>query len=174
LNPKSEVANSRLLEIHDYYRDMGDSLLRDRKFNPASEYMNKALGVLRIPETLKTAASIYKELNNSEREKELMSEWNDLMDQKRLELKEKERQEKIAEGKSLLKQKEYMKAINVLEEAFRMQLDKNLFLQLAAIYKGLRKQTALQDLVSRWEKMVTHEEKMQRFAKDEARASSED
>lgn len=173
IDPKSEVANAKLLEIHDYYRDKGDSLLRDRKFQPAVDYMYKALDVLRLPDTIKQAATIYREMKNVDKERELMEEWNALMDQARIETQEKERQEKVVEGKTLLKQKDYMGAIDCFEAAFRMALDKNVFLQLAAIYKGLRKNKALTDLVTRWENMVAHEEKMKRYAKDEARAQSE-
>jgi lipopolysaccharide biosynthesis regulator YciM len=110
-------------------------------------------------------------LNNSEKEKELLEEWQNLMDEEKAKEQETHRQKMIIKGKTFLKQKNYPKAIDTFEAVLRMKADKNIFMQLAALYKGLKKSNDLADLEQRWEKMVLHEEKMRKFEKDEERKS---
>lgn len=169
IDPNSEVGESKLMEIHNYYVEKADVLMDERKFKPAADYLHKALGVLRLPDTLKKTASVYKQLNNPEREKELLKEWQDILDQEKLKEQEEKRQNLIIQGKQELGKKNYLKAIEIFEAALRMKVDKKIFLQLAALYKGLKKRDNLSDLERRWQNMVAHEEKMKRFEKDEAR-----
>ncbi len=171
LDPKSKAADSKIKEIHDYYVEKGEKLFLDHKFKPAVDYYHKALGVLRLPETLKQTADVYKQLNNSEKEKELLEEWQNLMDEEKAREQETHRQKMVLKGKTFLKQKNYPKAIETFEAVLRMKVDKMIFMQLAALYKGLKKNNDLADLEQRWEKMVLHEEKMRKFEKDEERKS---
>ncbi len=169
LDPKSEIGDSKLLEIHNYYVEKADVLMNDRKFKPASDYLHKALGVLRAPETIKKAASVYKQLNNSEKEKELLKEYQDILDQEKEQEQEEKRQGLIQQGKQQLVKKNYLKAIDIFEAILRMKVDRQIFVQLAALYKGLKKRDDLADLERRWENMVLHDEKMKRFEKEQAR-----
>ncbi|MBU2513633.1 tetratricopeptide repeat protein [bacterium] len=169
LDPKSEIGDSKLLEIHNYYVEKADVLLNDRKFKPASDYLHKALGVLRAPETIKKAASVYKQLNNPEKEKELLKEYQALLDKEKEKELEEKRQGLILQGKQQLTQKNYLKAIDIFEAVLRMKVDRKVFVQLAALYKGLKKRDDLNDLERRWENMVLHDEKMKKFEKEEAR-----
>lgn len=169
LDPNSKAADSKLKEIHDYYVEKGEVLFEDRKFKPAVDYYHKALKVLRMPETLKKTADIYRQLNNTEKEKELLEEWQKIIDAEKAREQEEHRQKMILKGKTYLKQKNYMKAIDTFETVLRMKVDRNIFMQLAALYKGLKKRNELADLERRWEKMVLHEEKMRKYEKDEER-----
>ncbi|MCP4298362.1 MAG: tetratricopeptide repeat protein [Proteobacteria bacterium] len=172
LDPNSKAADDKLKEIHDYYCGMTDQLMSENKYAPAASYYEKALSVVRNPETIKATAGVYKLLGNSERETELTDELQQLEEEEKQRIQEMERQKHIAEGKEFLKTKNYQKAIQSFENALRMKVDKNVFVQLSALYKGLKKHSDLQSLVSRWEKMLEHEEKVKRFEKAQAREKS--
>jgi tetratricopeptide (TPR) repeat protein len=169
LDPNSDIGDTKLRDIHNYYVEKADLLMDERKFKPAADYLHKALGVLRLPDTLKKAASVYKQLNVPEKEKELLKEWQALIDQDKEKEQEDKRQGLITQGKQELVKKNYLKAIEIFEAVLRMKVDRKIFMQLAALYKGLKKRDNLADLERRWENMVAHDEKMKRFEKDEAR-----
>lgn len=169
LDPNSEIGDSKLQEIHNYYVEKAEVLMDERKFKPAADYLHKALRVLRLPDTLKKAASVYKQLNNPEKEKALLKEYQAMLDEEKLKEQEEKRQNLIIQGKQELGKKNYLKAIEIFEAVLRMKVDRKIFLQLAALYKGLKKRDSLSDLERRWENMVAHEEKMKRYEKDEAR-----
>ncbi|MCP4750887.1 MAG: tetratricopeptide repeat protein [Proteobacteria bacterium] len=169
LNPKSKAADAKLREIHDYYVEKGETLFEDRKFKPSVDYYHKALGVLRLPETIKKTADGYKQLNIPEKEKELLEEYQTLLDEQKARDQEEHRQKMILQGKHYLKKKDYIKAIDTFEAIFRMKVDKKIFMQLAALYKGLKKRNELAELESKWAKMVAHEEKMKKYQKEKER-----
>ncbi|MDT8447882.1 MAG: tetratricopeptide repeat protein [bacterium] len=169
LEPNSSAADEKLKEIHDYYFEKGASLLEDRKFKPASDYFRKALNVLRLPETVKTAAIVFGQLKQHDEEEKLLEEYNGLLKAEKDKEVEVERQKLISEAKAWMAKKNYLKAIQAYESALRKKVDKSVFLQLAALYKGLKKTNELHDLVARWEKMVEHEEKMKQFEKEKER-----
>lgn len=173
LNPKSKGADSKLREIHNYYLDRGEVLFEDRKFKPAVDYYHKALGVLRLPETIKRTADVYKQLNNSEREKELLEEWQMLVDKQKAKEQEVHRQKLIKQAKTFMAKKNYIKAIEIFEAVLRMKVDQKVFVQLAALYRGLKKTNELADLERRWEKMVLHAEKLKKYEKERLRKQRE-
>lgn len=169
LDPQSSIGDDKLKEIHDYYFEKGVALLEDRKFKPAADYVIKALDVKRELDTLKKLAVIYKQMNSSEKEKEVLEEIKQIEDQQKAIEKEKKRRVLIAQGKQYMLKRNYLKAIETFESALRMKVDKNIFVQLVKLYKGLKKHAELQNLLQRWEKMIEHEEKMKKFAKDQER-----
>ena len=169
LNPDSHVADSKLREIHDYYVDRAETLFTDGKYKPAVDYFHKALGVLRLPETVKRTAETYKQLNNSEREQEFLDEWQQLMAAKKERDQEEHRQKMIQKGKTYLKEKKKIQAIDSFEKILRMKVDKTIFVQLATLYKALKKNNDLADLEERWAKMLAHDEKLKRYEKEKER-----
>jgi len=173
LDPKSKGADSKLREIHNYYLDRGEVLFEDRKFKPAADYYHKALGVLRLPETIKRTADVYKQLNNTEREKELLEEWQMIVDQEKAKEQEIHRQKLIKQAKTFMAKKNYIKAVDMFEAVLRMKVDQKIFVQLAALYRGLKKGNELADLERRWEKMVLHEEKLKKYEKERLREQKE-
>jgi len=172
--PASPFANKKIQEIHDYYSEKGDALVTERKFKAAGEYYNKALGILKQPATLKSAASVFKELGDMDRADQLILELRDIEQAEKDKANEVTRLQKISEAKELMGKKNYRGAIETLESALRMKVDKNVYLQLSALYKGLKRKDDLEDLSNRWEKMLEHQEKMRLYALDQKRALAED
>ncbi len=60
------------------------------------------------------------------------------------------------------------------ELAFRMKLDKDVFVYLATIYKAMKRNEEMQHLLERWNKMVEHEDKMKLYQKQEMREKEQD
>ena len=50
-----------------------------------------------------------------------------------------------------------------------MKVDKAIFVQLAALYRALKKNNDLADLEERWAKMLAHDEKLKRYEKEKER-----
>ncbi|MGK0288895.1 MAG: tetratricopeptide (TPR) repeat protein [bacterium] len=165
ISPKNATAKQKLLQIHKFFTEKGDALQQELKMKPAVENYEKGLRIFRDPETIKKAASIYHQMKNYEKEQSLMEEWHALQEEALKRKKEHERLDYLAKGKQFLKTRNYRSAIEHLESALRMKVDKDVFLTLAQIYKGLKKTADLQDLVGRWNKMVEHEEKMKKYEK---------
>jgi tetratricopeptide (TPR) repeat protein len=172
LDPDSNLGEDKLQEIHNYYFEKGEALLEDRKYKPAEEYYLKALSVFKPLNTLKQLAIVYKQMNKPEKEKEVLEQIQTIIEENEQKELEAKRQNQIAQAKQFLAKKNYLQAIAILESVFRMKVDKKIFMQLAALYKGLKKQSELQDLVLRWGKMVEHEEKMVRYKKEQEREKS--
>ena len=95
-------------------------------------------------------------MNKTEKEKEVLEQIQTIIEENEQKELEAKRQNLIAQAKQFLAKKNYLQAIAVFESVFRMKVDKKIFMQLAALYKGLKKQSELQDLVLRWGKMVEH------------------
>ena len=94
---------------------------------------------------------------------QLLEECETIKEREREEEIELERLENIKMGKIYLKRKKYHRAIESFESAFRMKMDKDVFMFLAHIYKMLKSPRELEDLLFRWNQMVEHEEKMKKF-----------
>ncbi len=169
VDPDGKEADDNLKKIHDYYATKGDSLEHERKSKAAIDYYRKALSVVKFIETLKKSAKICSALNLSDEASQYLDMIDDLERAAKEAKEEEKRQEFITEGIDLIKAKNYYKAISSLESAFRMKLDKKVFLNLAGLYKGLKKTDDLNSLVQRWGKMVEHEEKLAKFNKAAAR-----
>jgi len=169
INPESKIAQKRVKEIYNYYLNKGSSLLNDRKYKPAAEYYNRALRVIREPEVVKQTAEIYRELQQPEQSKTLMDEYHDLI--KAIAEKEANREWQgiIDQGAVFLKNKAYQKAVDSWEQAFRLKPDKDLFLKLASLYKGMKKHLELQTLLAKWNKHVEREEKLSKIKQEEER-----
>lgn len=172
ISPSNEDAAEKLREIHDFFADKGEGLFQEMKMKPAADNFEKALSVIRDPETIQKAIQAYKQLKRADKEKALSEELLDIREAEKLKTVEAERQENIRTAAGYLKAKNYFKAVEYLERAFRMKLDRDIFLQLAGLYKGLKKHGELQDLLNRWNKMVEHEEKMKKYEKSKERAKT--
>ena len=153
LDPKSDIARNGLKEVHDFYYEKGDELANDRKYKPAADNLKKAFETLRLPETAKKAAEVYKQLGNVPMETKMTAEWKKLVAAEKAREEESMRQTFIANSKILLKKENYTKAAESLEAAFLMKVDRNIYLQLVTLYKNMNKKEALESLETRWEKM---------------------
>ncbi len=169
IDPQSKHANIQLKEIHDIYHIRGEAFYRDSKFKASATMYERALRVMRVPETIKNAITVYKLLKNPQKVEELTEELEEIQKRVREEENEKMRLEHIKTGKISLKRKDYKQAIESFELAFRMKLDKDVFVYLATIYKAMNKNEEMQHLLERWNKMVEHNDKMKKFEKTEQR-----
>ena len=169
IDPKSETAKKKIKKIHDYYINMGASLLDARKFKPSVEYYNRALRIMRLPEIIKQTAEIYRELQQPEESKKLMDEYQTLIDAATAQKAATEWQNIVDEGKKYFKAKHYSKAADSWEHAFRTKPDKDLFLKLASLYKGMKKHLEFQTLIAKWNKHVEREEKLEKLKQEAER-----
>ncbi|MBU3913959.1 tetratricopeptide repeat protein, partial [bacterium] len=169
IDPESRHAKLQIQEIHDVYHIRGDAFFRDSKFKAAATTFEKALRVKRTEESIRSAITVYKLMKNHNRVEELTAELEEI--QKRaIEVKnENIRLEHIKTGKLSLKRKDYKQAIESFELAFRMKLDKDVFVYLATIYKAMKRNEDMQHLLERWNKMVEHDDKIKKFEKQEGR-----
>jgi tetratricopeptide (TPR) repeat protein len=169
IDPKSKHADLQLKEIHDIYRIKGESFFRESKFKAAATFYERALRVFRNAETIKELIAVYKQLKNFKKIEELNAELEEFQKQIKEQENEKRRLEHIKIGKLSLKRKDYKQAIESFESAFRMKLDKDVFVYLATIYKALKRTEEMQMLLERWNKMVEHDEKLKQYEKQEQR-----
>lgn len=172
LDPGSKYAEEKLKELHDIFCVRAEGFFHKSKFQASASMYEKALRILRPAETLKQAASVYKVMNNTEKVEALNKEYEEILRKEREAENEKQRREYIKMGKLHVRRKNYKQGLELLEMAFRMKLDKDVFVLLASIYKSLRRRDEMQDLLNRWNKMVEYDEKMKRFEKDEQRAQA--
>ncbi|MBU2512493.1 tetratricopeptide repeat protein [bacterium] len=150
LDPDSKLAKQRLHQLYTQYLDSAHALIKDKKFSQASIVLERALQIDRPPELLEETAKIYKILREFDKAEVLIEESHNAQEKiKNLEL-EKERLSFMIKGKEYTKRKEFTLAIENLEKASRIKLDKDVFMYLAHIYKGLKRTRALQDLMNRW------------------------
>ncbi len=169
IDPKSKHAELQLNEIHDIYRIKGEAFYRDSKFKAAATFYERALKVSRNAETIKELIAVYKLLKNHQKIEELTEELEQIQKEIKEQENEKRRQEHIKVGKMSMKRKDYKQAIESFEAAFRMKLDKDVFVYLATIYKALKRNEEMQMLLERWNKMVEHAEKLKQYEKQEQR-----
>jgi Flp pilus assembly protein TadD len=163
--PKSSVASDNLTQIHDLFVEEAEELFRGRKYKSAAAKFETALKVLRLPKTLKRAAAVYTVLCDKKRATELMDECEEIKKTVHEEGQEQLRQKYIEQGKKFRKSNMTKKAIESFELAFRLKLDKDVFMILAHLYKSNNRLNELQDLLGRWNKMVELEDRMKQYKK---------
>ena len=163
-DPDHAGAKDKLKEVHDIFYDKADAFFRDNKYKASAGVFEKALAVLRAPETVRKTASVYQVLRQPLRAERLMAEYEVYKQGEKAIQEEKDRQSNILLGRAYLQKKHWSKAIEHFEIAFRMKLDKDVFMFLATIYKKLRKTEEMKDLLNRWNRMTEHEEKTKKFS----------
>ncbi len=148
--PNSPVVQHKLTEIHDIICQQAETLFNDTKFKQSAIVYERALKLVKSPDTIKKLISAYNQLHNTRKAQELSEELESLTEAKRAEGKSEQRQKLITNGKKSFKQKDYESAIYHFENAFKIRPDKDLFAYLSNIYKGLNRKAILQDLIERW------------------------
>ncbi len=166
LDPDSAEGKSQLQEMHDSFISNGDALMEKKKINPAVEQYEKALSVFRLPETLKKASSGYRQLNSIKRSNQLLEECESMLNAEKEKEQEKLRTALIIKAKMMLKQQKYQVAIEFLETAFAMKLDKNIYAQLTMLYKKFKGQDSLSGLEKRWNDMIIAKERAETEARE--------
>ncbi len=166
--PGNKTAKEKMKEIHDIYYERGEAFFRETKYKAATGIFEKAMGILRLPETVKRCAGVYKLMKNAAKYESLMEEYEILKEAEKALEQEKLRQGYIVKGRAYMARKHWHKAIEQFELAFRMKLDKDVFMFLATLYKNLHMRPEMEDLLGRWNKMVEYEDRMKKFKKEEA------
>jgi len=166
-DPHHKAAQDKLKEIHDVYFERGESFFRESKFKAAASIFEKALGILRLADTIKRTAAMYKLMRNSNKYEDLMEEFEELKEQEKIKENEKLRQGYIIKGRAFMARRQFNRAIENFELAFRMKLDKDVFMFLATLYKKMKLKDEMEDLLNRWNKMVEYEDRMKKFRKVE-------
>ncbi|MBU2514999.1 hypothetical protein KJ966_27070 [bacterium] len=150
-------ANQKLKEIHDYFLVKGEELFSINKFSVSIPYFEQALAAVRLPETIKKTANVYKQLMDNAKADELFIEYNKIIRESSKEKSEDLRQSYIENGKKFMLNKQFEKAIVLFEKAFEMKVDKDVFVFLAHIYKSLKRTGDLKNLMNRWKEMIKKE-----------------
>jgi len=169
-DPDSETANQQLKQIHDKYIESGDELFSLNKYKHASEYFDRALSIMRLPDSLKKAAQAYRQLNDIKKEKQLLEEAENILNAVKEKEQERLRKALIIKGKGLLKKSQYQKAIEIIEAAFVMKIDRDVYSLLATLYKRFKGKDSLAGLEKRWSDMAVQKERQEIMAKDKDRA----
>lgn len=170
IDPESVIAKNQLQNIHDHYVSMASDFFDNNKYQAAAGMYEKALKIIRNIDTLRRTISVYNVLRDKKRLTELTKEHDKMVEEQKEAEKERARQDYITRGKLFLKKRNYIKAIENFELAFRMKLDKDVFMYLATIFKSLKRNNDMKELLVRWNNMVEYEDRMRKFKKDEERA----
>ncbi len=165
LDPESEAGKAELQKIHNTFVAEGDDLMQQKKYNPAVEQYEKALSVFRLPETLKRASSAYRQLNSIKKSNQLLEEYESILNAEKEKEQDRLRSALIIKAKMMLKNQKYQQAIEFLETAFEMKLDKNVYAQLTILYKKFKGSDSLMGLEKRWNDMLIAKERAETEAK---------
>ncbi len=153
LDPNGELTRTLLQEVHDGYLKLAETAMEEKKFQNALADNFRAEKILRQMETLKQRVRILGVLNRNSEVDLLQDEINKMRIQKELAEIEARRQALILQGKQFYRAKDYLKAAKALEDALSMKKDKDVFMLLAGIYKGLKHTRALNALLFKWKSM---------------------
>lgn len=168
--PDSQLALQKLRDIHDYYVEKADEVIKEKNVAQAMVLYERALLIERVPETIEKIVKIYIRLKKNEKADELTKELEEINKQKLQSLQEAKRQVYVTKGKAYMKKKDFLNAIENFENAFSLRKDKDVFVYLAHIYKGLKRTSALNHLLQRWQQMSEIQEKEKLLEKEKANA----
>ncbi len=174
ISPDNQSALNELQSLHDNFVTEGDKLMEEKKYSPAVEKYEKALSLFRVPETLKKAATAYRQLNAIKQSNQLLEECEQLEIKQKGEEQEKLRTALIIKSKLMMKEKKYQQAIEFLDTAFALKLDKNVYAQLAALIKRFKGKDSLAGLEKRWNDMVIAKEREEAAAREKERLRQEE
>jgi tetratricopeptide (TPR) repeat protein len=166
IEPDSQFALQKLKDIHDHYVEKADEVIKDKKIAQAIVLYERALTIERVPETIEKTAKLYIRLKKNEKSDELMEEIEELKKKKLQSIQEEKRRIHVTKGKAYLKKKDFTKAIENFENAFSLRMDKDVFVYLAHIYKGLKRTNALNYLLQRWQQASERQEKEKMLEKE--------
>ncbi|MBU2512494.1 tetratricopeptide repeat protein [bacterium] len=160
IEPDNSAARQKLLEIHDIYCLKAETCVRREDFIAAAKLYQNALELHRSTAVLIKAAIVHEKLEDWSKARALRQESEQIQTDIKEEKYEQQRQLIIEKGKKLMKKKDYNSAIELLEKAFEMKPDKDVFMLLAHIFKRLNQSRRLSSLMSRWKLMMDREIRM--------------
>lgn len=154
LGPDDRDSQCRIRKIHDVFVSEADSLMEQNKFIRAVKKYERALSLLKTPETLKKTANVHRILKNFRMETQLLDEFDRITRKQKEQELERLRQALIIKANKMLKQNRYQQGIDFLEKAFDMQIDRNVYEKLAKLYVRFKGKDSLAGLERRWNEMV--------------------
>ncbi len=158
LEPKNKFAERKLIEIHDLYCLKAESFVRRGDYISAAVQYQSAIELHKSADVLLKAAEVHDKLEDWTKASSLRRQSDEIQSEIKMELLEGKRKIIIDEGKRLMKAKDFNGAIEKLEKAFEMKADRDTFLLLAHIFKGLNQKRRLSSLMSRWKLLMDREE----------------
>ena len=157
LEPGYEPATQKLLEIHDQYCLKAEDRFRQGNLLEAAIFYQDALDQhLSLP-TLKKLLRIYEKLEDLEKATFIRERIEQFIEKRQNVSFEADRQKLIKTGIQLMKQKKLSNAIEILEKAFSMKPDKDVFLLLSHIFKSLKHKQKLSNLLRQWHLFLKRE-----------------
>lgn len=163
LFPDSELAKKKLVDIHDHFFEKGDALYKDQKIAQSAVLYERALSVHRPAETLQKLSRVYGRLRQTEKANALKEEYDAIYQEEEDKKQARAHEEYVIKGKAYMKAKDFSKSIENFEAAFAIKKDKDVFVFLAHLYKGLKMQKATNSLVQRWKQKLDHDERVKRL-----------
>ncbi len=157
LDPDNSRAQQKLTEIHDKYCLMAETFVRRSDNVAAARLYQNALELHRSTAVLLKASTVHEKLEDWSKARALRQESEQIQIDKKEEKLEELRKLIIEKGKTLMRKKDFNPAIELLEKAFEMKPDKDVFLLLAHIFKKLNQNRRLSSLMSRWKLMMDRE-----------------
>ena len=155
LHPNSELARKKLRKIHEHYFEKGNKLFNANKIAQAVVLYERALSIERTSRALESTAKAYLRLRNFKKASGLMEEFEEMKRNALTYVQEREREQYVVKGKYFMQKKDFNSVIDNFEKAFRIRMDKDIFVYLAHLYKGLNRRNALNNLLYRWQQWLT-------------------
>lgn len=159
IEPGNETAGQKLKEIYDMYCSKGEQHFRNREFAEAAEKFMNAIDLNKTVNTMQKALEAFEKLEDQDQVRRLRAEIKRITEEEQARKLEQRRQSYITKGKELMKKKDLYAAIEILEKAMEMKPDKDVFVMLAHIYKGLNQTNRLTSLMRRFNKQVEQEKR---------------
>ncbi len=159
LDPNNSTAQERLKKIHELYYQRADTASRNGLYPEAVTLYQNALEIHKTADVINKVIRIYERQNDFSQVNSLKTELEKLKLAEAEKERENQRQMLIEKGKSLMKRKKFDKAIEILEKAFELKPDKDVFLLLAHLFKGLNQHRRLSSLMQQWRISKNRKEK---------------
>lgn len=169
LAPDNEDTRQFLKELNEEFLTHANMAISKNKHAQAIKFLENSLSIQRTKETAQRLLEMAERLKNYEKIKHYKELLNTIENEKRLRQLEEDRQKSIETAQKLEKQRQPFKAINEYENAFRMKLDKEIFLKLVELYKKTKQSSRVADLTERFNKMAEYERKVAQFEEEQRR-----
>lgn len=144
-------------QVQSFYHQEIDRSIEAKRTEKAHTLAEQSLHFSRNQQALEWAAKAAHASGEVFKAAGFQEEINELLGLDRNSQFEAKRQRHIDTAKQHLAKQNFQSAIHYFELAFEMKLDKDVFVYLANIYKRLKYQRALGDLMRRWKASVENE-----------------
>ncbi|OGG94317.1 MAG: hypothetical protein A2508_02530 [Candidatus Lambdaproteobacteria bacterium RIFOXYD12_FULL_49_8] len=166
IEPDFGYIHSKLELLHNKLIEQGDELAIKGQYRGALKIYRKALGVLKVPTTLKKAGEMCEKLKAKSKAAHYFEEYKELVQEGLQKEKEAKRLALVAKAMESVKKGELAISIIKLEEALLMKADRSIFLTLCSLYEDSAQRDKVRDLETRWAEILEVEEKKSKLVKE--------